>query len=144
MAKITVGGKEYTVPELNFYAVERAWPFVVKAMESMDPISGASAGISIVVAGLVEDEDFQPLKYGLDADVDRDQAFELLTKKFKRALKATEIPAVRDAVNEIVKEAGLIAESGELTEEENPGTGTAPIILPNSLPQDAAAETGSS
>jgi hypothetical protein len=42
MARFTLGGKTFVIGELNFLAVERAWPYITDAMVSQIP-SKASA-----------------------------------------------------------------------------------------------------
>lgn len=150
---VTIGGETYAVPEMNFCAVERAWPYVAQCMETQDPIQGSGAGICIIAAALVEDEYFVPEKYGFEyngpigenmSPEDRGLFFDLLQKRLKRKLKATEINLIRDAVNQITLEAGLVAEPGEQEEGEGPLlTETAKDILLSSLQLDAVEETGS-
>lgn len=151
---VTIGGETYQVPEMNFCAVERAWPYVAQCMATADPIQGSAAGICIIVAALTEDEYFVPEKYGFEykgpigedmSPEDRASFFDQLQKRFKRKLRATEISLVRDAVNQITLEAGLVAEPGELEEgtEDPLSTETARDILLSSLQLDAAEETGS-
>lgn len=153
MAKVLIGGTTYHVPEMNFLAVERSWPYVEKAMQTLDPIQGPAAGIMIVLSSIVEDEDFDPEYFGLNAEdyrtgteLDRNKAFEDLAKLWKRKLKATEIMGIRVAVNEVTREAGLLADEGELLPEGlDPGTlsmGTVPDTSVNSSPPDAKEEAG--
>lgn len=151
----TVGGKEYTVPELNFYAVERAWPLIVQSMESMNPMVAASAGLDALVAGIVEDEHFRPGTVGLEYEgpvngdyspEEREVFFQQLSRRFKRQLKAKEMGGISLAINELVAEAGLLPEAGEpLNPEEIPASlspGTAADTSQSSLPLGAAEETG--
>lgn len=119
MAIVKIGGTDYEVPELNFVALERAWPFIEEAMTALDPMKGVSAAIHIIAAGLVEADNFDQSTYGikpedLDARLDReDQIFTLTAKFLKRKTKATEISGIREAVVEISREAGLEPKEGE-------------------------------
>ena len=65
MAKVTVGGTQYEVPELNFIALERSWPFIEEAMTALDPMKGVSAALHIIAAGLVEADNFDPATYNI-------------------------------------------------------------------------------
>lgn len=154
MAKVLIGGTEYHVPEMNFLAVERSWPYVEKAMETLDPIQGPAAGIMIVLSAIVENEDFDPAHFGLNPDdyktgteLDRNKAFEDLAKLWKRKMKATEIMGIRVAVNEVTREAGLLSDEGELLAEGlDPATlsmGTALTTFASSSQPDAKEEAGS-
>lgn len=152
MAKAIIGGTEYQVPELNFVALERAWPFIEEAMTALDPMKGVSAAIHIIAAGLVEADNFQLDTYGIKPEdikptEDRDdQVFTLVAKFLKRKTKATEISGIRESVVEITREAGLEPEEGEgeKGEEEalNPSTETSTQSLPSSLQRDAKEEAG--
>lgn len=119
MAKVTIGGTEYEVPELNFVALERAWPFIEQAMTELDPMKGVSAALHIIAAGMVEADNFDQATYGIKPEdisptKDREeQIFELTAKFLKRKTKATEISGIRAAILEISKEAGLEPEEGE-------------------------------
>lgn len=153
MAKVLIGGTEYHVPEMNFLAVERSWPYVERAMETLDPIQGPAAGIMIVLSAIVENEDFDPSHFGLDpenyktgTELDRDKAFDDLAKIWKRKMKATEIMGIRVAVNEVTREAGLLSDEGELLAEGlDPATlsmGTALNTFASSSLPDAKEEAG--
>ena len=149
MAKVTIGGKEYEIPELNFDGLERAWPFVEEAMMTIDPMKGPAAGIRIVAAGLMEADNFNPADFGIgeDESLGEDQTFERVTKFLKKKLKATEIENVRKAIDDICDEAGLErTPAGEVLapveEAASASPETAPTTSPSSLPQDAVEETG--
>lgn len=155
MATVTIGGTDYEVPELNFIALERAWPFIELAMTEPDPMKGVSAALHIIAAGLVEADNFKPSDYGikgedLSSTRDReDQIFELTAKFLKRKTKASEIEGVRRAIGDITKEAGLEPEEGEgeLAEgvkEEAPNLSpeTSTHTLPSSSPLGAREEAG--
>jgi hypothetical protein len=150
MAKVTVGGKEYEVPEMNFLALERCWPHIEEAMTTLDPIKGPAAGIRIIAAGLIEADHFKPTDFGIGENetLGEDQTFERVTHFLKKKLKANEIEAVRAALDEITKEAGLEeAEAGEAPQtpqqEASPSVETAPTTSPSSSPPDAKEGAGS-
>lgn len=154
MAKVTIGGTEYEVPELNFIALERSWPFIEEAMTALDPMKGVSAALHIIAAGLVEVDNFDPATYGIKPEdikpqLDREtQVFELTAKFLKRKTKATEIDGVREAIVQITKEAGLEPEEGEgdtaEAAEEAPSLSpeTSTHTLPSSSQQDAKEAAG--
>ncbi len=153
MARVTIGGAEYDVPELNFVALERAWPYALEAMTALDPMKAVSAGLRIVAAGIMESENFEMSAFEIDAsklDHKLDiatQVFDLLVARFKKQLKASEIGDVQLAVMEINREAGLVAPEGEaglLTMEQmlSLSTEIAQPSSPSSSPQDAKEEAG--
>lgn len=114
MATLTVGGKEYKVPEMNFLAVERAWPFVQEATTAFDPIKGSAAAIAVIAAAMIEGEDFDHAEWGIDQALDDDQAFPQLILTMKRRMKAGEIGAAKDTMFQILEEGGLQVSEGEL------------------------------
>jgi len=150
MAKVRIGGEDYTIPEMNFLAVERAWPFIEEAMISQHPMKGPSAALRIVAAGLMEKEDFDPLKFGFPEDGDKDDEdliFSSVTRFLKKQLKAKEIVEARKAVEQIIEEAGLQPAEGEEgavpgLETTSHSTETAVDTSQSSLPQDAKEEAG--
>lgn len=152
MAKVIIGGTEYEVPELNFIALERAWPFIEEAMTELDPMKGVSAAIHIIAAGLMEADHFDPETYGihvkdLSLTQDReDQVFALTARFLKRKTKATEISGIREAVVVISREAGLEPEEGEdLPQGGMMGPPSPETLAPTSqnlLPQDARGAVG--
>ena len=153
MAIVKIGGTNYEVPELNFVALERAWPFIEEAMTALDPMKGVSAAIHIIAAGLIEADNFDPATYGIKPEGisptrDReDQVFELTAKFLKRKTKATEIPGIRAAIIEISKEAGLEPEEGEDEPVEAEGTAnlspeTSAPTSPSSLQPGAKEAAG--
>jgi hypothetical protein len=149
MAKVTIGGTEYEVPEMNFAALERAWPFVNEAMVSLDPMKGPAAGLCIIAAGLMEADHFDRTKFGMTAVemLGDDQVFDRLVLFLKKKVKAKEIASIRAAVDQINEEAGLEAVKGELfppqaDPELNPSLETAPTSSQSLSPQDTVEETG--
>ncbi len=144
MAKVTIGGHDYEVPELNFVALERAWPFIEKAMLTQGVMEGPSAGISVIAAGLIEADNFKPQDFDLGPELGEEQTFEGVVKFLKRKLKATEIINVKVCLEEICKEAGLEAKEGEapLPPGENPSTETLTASSQSLLPPDAKLEAG--
>lgn len=116
MATLTVGGKEYNVPEMNFLAVERAWPHVVEATAAFDPMKGSAAAIAVIAAAMFEGENFNREEWGIDADVPNDLAYQNLITIIKRRMKATEISSAKDTMLKILEEGGLQVSEGELLE----------------------------
>src|SRR3546814_643691 len=104
MATFTCAGKEYLVPEMNFLAVERAWPFVRKATEEFDPMKGSSAAIGVVAAALLEGEGFNREDWGIEAELNEDQAFEKLMHTIKKRLKVSEIGNAKSTMFQILEE----------------------------------------
>lgn len=114
MAKITIGGKEYLIPEMNFLAVERAWPYVTEATETVDTMVGCSAAIAIFASGLMEADDFKLEDYLLDPTLRSDVLIHQgVTRFLKKKLKGNEMSKVRDTMFEVLKEAGLEVTLGE-------------------------------
>lgn len=151
MAKVTVGGTEYEVPEMNFAALERAWPFVEQAMLAQDPMKGVAAGICIIAAGLVEADHFDKTQFGIEPDeiLGDEQTFDRVVYFLKRKIKAKEIEGIRKSVDQINQEAGLepIPGEGEPAvpdqETQSYSTETAPTSSQSSSPQDTKEEVGS-
>lgn len=113
MATVTIGGTEYEVPEMNFLAIERAWPFVVDATNSLDPIGGAGAAISVIAAGLMESDGFNPADFNI-SDVSMDsEIHRKLSYYLKKQLRASELVNIKDAMLTILREAGLEVTEGE-------------------------------
>lgn len=151
MAKITIGGTEYEVPELNFVALERAWPYVEQAQISQDPMQAVSAGLHIIASGLCEAEHFDKANYGITDEgllpnLDRDdQIFHGVVYFLRKRLKASEIGPAQLGIMEILREAGLDADPGELLQMasmQNRSTETSQTSSPSSSPQDAKEEAG--
>lgn len=132
MAKCIIGGTEYTVPELNFVGLEKAWPYIEAAMTTQDPMKGPSAGLSVIAAGIVYDESFDPKKFNIpeEDNATEDEVFDFVTQYLKRKLKSSEIKNVINCLHDIQEEAGLIPDEDPPapppgTGEENPSTETA-------------------
>ena len=146
MAKVTIGGKEYTVTELNFIGLEKAWPFIEEAMTSRDPMKGPSAAVSVIAAGLVYAEDFDASRYWSADNLTEDEYFDTMVKYLKRKLKSSEIANVRDCLNTITEEAGLAGDEdpqlAALMEGMNPSPETAAGTSPNSSPPVVKEEAG--
>lgn len=120
MAKITMGKKEYDLPEMNFIAVERAWPFIEKAVSTRDHMVGGAAGIAVIAAALLESTNFHMEDFGItagdisDPKEDREvQLFNKLQYRLKKQILAREMGLVPVVVLELIKEAGLLPASGE-------------------------------
>lgn len=164
MATIIIGGKTYVIPEMNFMAIERAWPHVEKATSTIHPMDGVSAALGVFAAGLMEAEDFKQEDFDVsDYEVGTSEAptFDEHVHRgvhlfLKKGLKGTEMDKVRVTMFEVLKEAGLEVSEGEqpalaaavLGQEDpnqlNLSPGTAADTLPNSLPQDAKEDPGTS
>ena len=114
MATFTCDGKNYPVPEMNFLAVERAWPFVQKATEEFDPMKGSSAAIGVVAAAMLEGEGFDRSAWDIGEELDDDAAFELLMRTIKKRLKVSEIGNAKKTMFEILEEGGQQVTEGEL------------------------------
>lgn len=150
MAKITIGGQEHVVPELNFMALERAWPFVEEAMaySGVDPMKGPLAALRIIAAGIMEDENFQPQRYSITATPDNpDEVHTQVVAYLRKKLKAKEIVNLKDCIDTILQEAGLGGEPGEDLENpqkkaESPSPETAAALSQSLLQPDAKAEVG--
>lgn len=148
MALVKIGGIEYEVPELNFAALEVAWPFIEACMTSDDPMKGPAAGISVIAAGLAYADHFDCTKFGIaEAEaLGEEQTFNRVVKFLKRKLKAKEIQYISEVVDRINEEAGLEPAPGEAQlpgEEENPSPEIAQTLSPNSSLPGVPAETGS-
>jgi hypothetical protein len=155
MASIVIGGESYTIPEMNFLAIERAWPYVVEATETLDPMKGPSAALAVFAAAIMEGDSFQPADFGIETTSSTtDEEIHLrLTHFFKKQLKGTEVGKVKTAMFEVLKEAGLEATEGEATQALMAAHGTQkgqPIpspetvldTSPSSLPPESKAEAG--
>lgn len=151
MAELTVGGKTYQIPELNFVALELAWPYVQEATVAVTPVAGISASIMVIAAGIVQGDDFNPSDFDIPAEVTNLKTQHTLVGTFlKRQLKAKEAGAVKDCFMQVLEEAGLEVSEGELLQilEEvkrlatSPSTGTAQDTSQSSSPQDAKEEAG--
>lgn len=148
MAKVTIGGTDYIVPELNFIALELAWPYLEEATTTLDPMKGPSACISVIAAGLIEAEDFDPSRFGIGEDekLEPRETIERVSVFLKRKLKANEIDRVKTCLDDIMEEAGLVPAEGEAPapgeETQHPSPETAAASSQSSLPLDAKEEVG--
>ena len=150
MAQITIGGTEYQLPEMNFLAIERAWPYVVEATEALDPMKGVSCALSVFASLMMEADDFDKIKFNVAEDVLTDYGIhQAVTRFLKKNLKGTEMGIVKDTMFQILKEGGLEITEGEMMQSladqlagVTPSPETAPPTLPSSLPQDAKEEVG--
>lgn len=150
MATLKVGDKEYQIPEMNFAAIERAWPYIEEATEVLHPMKGPSAGLAVFAAALMEKEDFDPKEFGIEDDkIPEYRIHEGVTRYLKKQVRAKDIPHVKDMLLELLKEAGIEfkdSEEGEAAgapaEVMSPSPETAPDTLPSSSPQDVKEEAG--
>lgn len=147
--RIKIGSKEYDVPELNFVALERAWPYVAEVIIQRDFMEALKGSICIIAAGLCEVENFDPSIYGfkkedLDNALDlSDQIFEKVVLYIKKNLKANQIADLSLAVNQIIKDNGLEPESGEApAAEETSSMETGAPSSQNLSQPDAREEVG--
>jgi hypothetical protein len=119
MAKVIIGNVEYQIDEFNFIALERSWPYIQEALTNLDPIRGASAGICVVAAGIVESKTFKLETFDIKPEellstINKDdQVFDRVVSFLKKNLLAANLSSITAAVNDITKEAGLVAEPGE-------------------------------
>lgn len=148
MATVTIGSTTYDIPEANFVALQRAWPYIEQTQQSLSVIDAVGAGIRIVAACLMEKENFAPADFGinesqLDVMLDLDaQVFDQLNKKLQRELKSSQIANIRKAVEDITKEAGLVPEPGEDDQGQSPLTETLNPSSQVSLPPVSREEAG--
>lgn len=149
MAKVTIGGKEYTIPELSFLALEKAWPHIERSMISTDPMVASSTGLHIIALGLQHAEgqpfdknDFEVPDLGLNDDDTHQHVVHFL----KRKLKASELNRIAPCINQIIEEAGLTPEPGEneaaATLQSPPTSETAPGTSSSSLQPELKADPG--
>lgn len=158
MAKFLLRGNEYDVPEMNFIAVERAWPYIDQATLSLDPMEGTAAALAIIAAAIMEAEDFDPQRFGiLPSSPDNFMAEVLVSKSpevihlemikfFKKKLKASEISHVKNCMFDVLREAGMeAAEPGEVDPAEeaaSPSTETLTDTSPSLLPPELKVAAG--
>lgn len=150
---LKVGGVEHAIPEMNFIAVERAWPYVELAMETVHPIAGTNAAIAVIAATLMEDEQFDASKWGIDPNITEDleewkgkgddtrkaqtwpkdgnKIHAELINVLRKKLKANEIGMVKVVMFEVLKDAGF--ELGE------PGSGEDPAAVETASPSPETA-----
>lgn len=169
MAKVTIGGKEYTLAEMNFIAVELAYPFIEQAMQTVHPVQGTKAALAVIAAGLLECDDFIPAEFeiealtykdpgtGVEKPIPQEMLHEQVLNFLRRKLKANEMGDIKLALFEVLEEAGFeMAEVGELPKDladllANPSTETATdtslsLLLPELKedPGTASVEGGDS
>lgn len=153
MAKITIGDRDYIVPEMNFAAVELAWPAIDQATRAFDPMTGTSSALAVIAAGLMEAPEFNRADFGIkDEEVLEDKEIhERVTRFLKKACKASQLGDIKEGMFKILEEAGLEVEEGELMGAlvealgvtlPNPSQETAPATSPSSAPQTSVVETG--
>lgn len=163
MASITIGGKPYLIPEMNFVAIERGWPYVEKATSTLHPMDGVSASLGVFAAGIMEadyfkKEDFNVSEWepGISEALTEDEHIHKGVIHFlKKGLKGSEMDKVRVTMFEVLKEAGLEVTEGEvqntlvaaiLSQEEDQDLfeETALSTSPNSSQPAVKEETGTS
>lgn len=155
LTTVTLGDREYELPEMNFAALEMAWPFIEEALLSASPVTYPSAAVSILVCLWMEDEEgfdimapmWEPVreKHKVDADSTYRHQFDSMVMFFKRSVKAAQVPQLREAIDLLLKDAQIIQDkepgSGE-AQGAAPLTETSTTSSPSSLPQDAKEEAG--
>ncbi len=117
MAKVTIDGHEHVIEEMNFIALEMAWPFMEQALATVHPIAGTNASLAVIAAGLMESEGFDCTKFGIEATGKDDKGVEWprapvlihidLTNTLRKKLKAHEVGAVKLCLFEMIEEAGV-------------------------------------
>lgn len=151
MATLILSGKDYEVPELNFIALELAWPYIQSATLATTPVAGISASIMVIAAGILQGEDFEAEAFEVPETAKSLEVQHAAVANFiKRKLKAAETAAVKDCFLEVLQEAGLEVSEGELLKVldevkemlANPSMEIAPDTLPSSSPQDAKEGAG--
>jgi hypothetical protein len=118
MAKVTIGGKEYLIGELNFIALRKSWSAIDAFMEadSVNPIKGAEVSLKIIAAAVQEEEYFKREDFGIAADLilKPSEVDEFVEEYLARQMKASEVSGVQFVIFDIMKEAGLAGEPGEI------------------------------
>lgn len=158
MAKVTIGGKETTVPTpFNFRKLKRAWPHMERAANAESDLMGAlDAFIAIVAIGILSPQnDIDSLtedqkKMIANGDHETVYLMRLAAEidRIEEELTGPEIPELKDTVFDIMRESGLVRKkSGELEgnapkAEESPSTETSTESSQNSSQPDALAATG--
>lgn len=158
MAKITIGGVDHTIQEMNFVAVEMAWPFMEQAMATVHPIAGTNAALAVIAAGMMESEGFDASMWKIETTVKDDEdrefprAVELihidLVNVLRRSLRSSEMGAVKLCLFDIIAEAGFDMQDAlpggamPVGEAASPSPETVTNTLPSSLPQESKEEAG--
>lgn len=98
--KVIIGGKEYSLPPLNFKALKRAFPSVQKVMDAVTNSGQASDAESSIMA--------------MDAAVDIIAAAiakpypEMTKEVIEESLLASEIAALTGSITELLLNSGLV------------------------------------
>lgn len=118
MAKVKIGGKDYLISELNFVALRKSWSAIDVFMESdsVNPIKGAEVSLKIIAAAVQEEEGFKREDFGIDPELILTSAEvdELVEEYLAKQMKANELSGVQFVIFDIMKEAGLAGEPGEI------------------------------
>lgn len=152
---VTLGTREYELPEMNFAALEMGWPFIEEALFSASPVQYPSAAVSILVTLWMEEEKgfdimapiWEPVreKYKVDADSTYKHQFDSMVMYLKRNIKAHQVPQLRAAIDKLLLSAGIVQEKGAESGEAQgaaPSTETSTTSLPNSSQPVAKEEAG--
>lgn len=148
--QVKIGGVEYTVSELSFITMERAWEPITIALVTEHPMQSVSAALSVVASAITEESYFDEKDFNIDEELivkftpREDQLWEQVQHFLKRQLKASEIKGLRESFMKIMKEAGLEAAEGEPKTEfpVNLLTETSTASSPNSSPQELREGAG--
>jgi hypothetical protein len=106
MAKVTIGGKEYLIGELNFIALRKSWSAIDAFMEadSVNPIKGAEVSLKIIAAAVQEEEYFKREDFGIAADL---------------ILKPSEVDEIQAALETLSSLVTLMGSSPNLSQPES-------------------------
>jgi len=169
MAKITVGTIEHQIDDMNFIAVELAWPYIEIAMSTVHPIAGTNAALAVIAAGLMESEGFDAKDWDIDPTLTEELPGDTpdapkrikkwpkpvegihieMTNMLRRRLKASEMASVKLVLFEMIEQAGFdIADTvsgGALPVEEATASPSPETVMPislNSSQPESKAEAG--
>lgn len=158
MATVTIGGKEHHVPTpYNFRKIKRAWPHMARAANAEgDPMQAVDSIIAIIAIGLlpakfsVEDLTEDQRKVHDAGDMDALFTMRLAAKmdEIEEELLGPEVPGLKDAALEVMRENGLlrvkdgVVEGNDPASPESPSTETSTELSQNSSLPDAPAVIG--
>lgn len=134
MTKVTIGGTDYDVPPMKFKTLKKAYPIIMAARESDDPMEVASVGIEVLSLAMTK------------------QHPDMTPEWLEEEMFINETMALGEFIGQIMVDSGLVTEgdlktalaggaSGEFPGAA-PSTETSTLSSQNSLPLDAAGETG--
>lgn len=138
--KVIIGGKEYSLPPLNFKALKVAFPSVQRVMDTLTKSKG-----SLSVEGSV---------LAMEAAVDIIAAAmakpypEMTKEVIEEELQASEITGLTSSITDLLINSGLVKQAtgkssaGESQEAVSPSTATSTESSASSSLPDAKAEAG--